>query len=282
MNFEQLHPTQIPGEVEKRLIELRLVLNDLRKMIEQFPSGHLKLSQRNGRPEFYHITDQGSSLGTYIPASKKELAAQLAQKNYNTKVIKIIKCEIEALENFLRQTDKGCAIQKLYINLCKARQMLIKPVTISDEHYAAYWKQVPNQGESKPFAEDAPRYYTANGERVRSKSEVIIADALLRNGVPYRYEYPVKLKRENIGGGFGSVTFFPDFLCLNVRTRGEFYWEHFGKMDDLDYSNNVVGKINLYAANDYLPGRNLIFTMESGEDSLDTRVVEKMIKEFLL
>lgn len=78
------------------------------------------------------------------------------------------------------------------------------------------------------------------------------------------------------------MTFHPDFLCLNVRTRQEFYWEHFGMMDDEDYKDNVVGKLNLYAGNGFLPGRNLIFSMESVEESLDTRVVEKMIKEFLL
>ena len=114
---------------------------------------------------------------------------------------------------------------------------------------------------------------------MRSKSEVIIADALLRSGVPYCYEVPLKLKRI---GESGNVTFHPDFLCLNVRTRREFYWEHFGMMDDADYKDNAVGKLNLYAENGFLPGRNLIITMESGVESLDTRVVEKMIKEFLL
>ena len=159
--------------------------------------------------------------------------------------------------------------------------MLIEPVTLSDEQYAEGWKKkvLQSAGEGMPFSEDSQKYYTANGECVRSKSEVIIADALLRNGVPYCYEVPLKLKRI---GDVGKVTFHPDFLCLNVRTRGEFYWEHFGKMDDEDYKDNAVGKLNLYVENGFLPGRNLIITMESGVESLDTRVVEKMIKEFLL
>ena len=90
---------------------------------------------------------------------------------------------------------------------------------------------------------------------------------------------PLKLNR---GGESGNVTFHPDFLCLNVRTRKEFYWEHFGKMGNEDYKENTVGKLNMYVENGFFPGRNLIFTMESGVESLDTRVVEKMIKEFLL
>lgn len=152
---------------------------------------------------------------------------------------------------------------------------------MSDEQYAERWKEQMLQaaGAGMPFAEDSQKYYTANGERVRSKSEVIIADALLRNGVTYCYEVPLKLKRIDDAG---KVTFHPDFLCLNVRIRREFYWEHFGIMDDEDYKDNAVGKLNLYAENGFLPGSNLIITMESGVESLDTRVVEKLIKEFLL
>ena len=181
----------------------------------------------------------------------------------------------------MRQSEHGKAIEALYERLCPARRALIEAVTLSDEQYAERWKEKILQaaGAGMPFAEDSQKYYTANGERVRSKSEVIIADALLRNGVPYCYEVPLKLKR---GGEAGSVTFHPDFLCLNVRTRKEFYWEHFGKMDDEDYKENTVGKLNMYVENGFFPGRNLIFTMESGEESLYTRVVEKIIKEFLL
>lgn len=289
MELEQLLPMQDKKSLESRLFELKRVLRVLEKktgdLVEEKsggqPPGRLKITHKHGRPEFYHITERGSSRGCYIPVAQREFAAQLAQRDYDLKVIKLIKREIDVLENYLQQTDGGRSVEALYEGLCKTRQVLIEPVTLSDEQYAERWKMkvLPSAGEGMPFAEDSQKYYTANGERVRSKSEVIIADALLRNGVPYCYEVPLKLKRS---GEAGSVTFHPDFLCLNVRTRKEFYWEHFGKMGNEDYKENVVGKLNLYVENGFFPGRNLIFTMESGEESLDTRVVEKMIKEFLL
>lgn len=102
---------------------------------------------------------------------------------------------------------------------------------------------------------------------MRSKSEVIIADTLFRHNIPYRYEFPITLKRSNsddIRRDFGSsITLYPDFLCLNTRTRTEFYWEHFGLMDDPAYSNNAAGKLRLYTENGILAGRNLIITMET-------------------
>ena len=39
----------------------------------------------------------------------------------------------------------------------------------------------------------------------------------------------------------------PDFYCLNLRTRQEFAWEHFGMMDDPDYASTTAEKLRLYA-----------------------------------
>ena len=281
MKLEEMNPFLYTKELEKRLSDLKEMLRAVMKRTDKAPAGHLKVSQRKGCPEFYHLNKTGSSLGTYIPVAQRDFAAQLAQKDYDLKVSKLIKREIIALENYLRQTEYGQAIEALYERLCPARRALIEAVTLCEVQYAERWKEnvMLSADSGAMFSEDSQKYYTANGECVRSKSEVIIADALSRNGVPYCYEVPLKLKRI---GDVGKVTFHPDFLCLNVRTRGEFYWEHFGKMGNEDYKENTVGKLNMYVENGFFPGRNLIFTMESGEESLDTRVVEKIIKEFLL
>ena len=83
-------------------------------------------------------------------------------------------------------------------------------------------------------------------------------------------------------GNFGSsFTIYPDFHCLNVRTRNEYYWEHFGLMDDPDYSKNAAGKLRLYTENGILPGRNLIITMETKTEPLSTKTLEKLIENFL-
>ena len=284
MGLEKLKPIQYRKEMEKRLSELKRISRLLMKKSGTAPQGHLKVSQRKGCAEFYHLKEAGSAIGSYIPVSQRDFAARLAQKDYDAKLLKQVRREIWILENYLRLTKSGDLLQNLFERLCPARRTLVEAVTLSDEEYALRWRKELEQGQSVqgqrgPFSEEAPKYFTANGERVRSKSEVIIADALLRNGVPYFYEVPLKLKRS---GEAGSAIFHPDFLCLNVRTRSEFYWEHFGMMGDEDYKNNAAGKLNLYAANGFFPGRNMIFTMESGEEALDTRVVEKMIREFLL
>lgn len=282
--MEELSPNQLAPLLEKRLAELQNLLFTKKKSYEKAPQGRIRISQNGGHPEYYLVTERGSLRGKYLPHSQKTLARQLAQKDYDARLIKLLQKEITALQNYMKQTSNGRAIPELYDSLCPARRSLITPAILTNEQYAARWQDVSWTG--RPFAPDAPYICTARGERVRSKSEVIIADTLFRYNIPYRYEFPITLKRINsadIRRDFGrSVTLYPDFLCLNTRTRTEFYWEHFGLMDSTEYSNNAAGKLRLYTENGILAGRNLIITMETQTEPPSIKALEKLIEEFLL
>ncbi len=282
--MEELSPNQLAPQIEKRLAELQNLLFTKKKSYEKAPQGRIRISQNSGHPEYYLVTERGSLRGKYLPHSQKTLARQLAQKDYDARLIKLLQKEISALQNYMKQTSNGRAIPELYDSLCPARRSLITPAILTNEQYAARWQDVSWTG--RPFAPDAPYICTAHGERVRSKSEVIIADTLFRYNIPYRYEFPLTLKRINpddIRRDFGSsITLYPDFLCLNTRTRTEFYWEHFGLMDDPAYSNNAAGKLRLYTENGILAGRNLIITMETQTEPPSIKALEKLIEEFLL
>ena len=282
--MEELSPNQLAPQIEKRLVELQNLLFTKKKSYEKAPQGRIRISQNGGHPEYYLLTERGSLRGKYLPHSQKTLARQLAQKDYDARLIKLLQKEITALQNYMKQTSNGRAIPELYDSLCPARRSLITPAILTNEQYAARWQDVSWTG--RPFASDAPYICTARGERVRSKSEVIIADTLFRYNIPYRYEFPITLKRSNsadIRRDFGrSNTLYPDFLCLNTRTRTEFYWEHFGLMDDPAYSNNAAGKLRLYTENGILAGRNLIITMETQTEPPSIKALEKLIEEFLL
>jgi len=58
----------------------------------------------------------------------------------------------------------------------RALDKLIVPVTLTDAQYTEEWQNVSWQGRS--FSDEAPGFTTVRGERVRSKSEIIIADTL--------------------------------------------------------------------------------------------------------
>ena len=283
---ELLSPDFTVDSLRKRLSELNSALEQKRKELKDLPEGHLRIAQTSHKPQYYHYIDPKDFKGVFIPRSNDDLARQLAQKDYDLKVVKLLENEIHAITRCLRQLCRGgrlptansstaTKLGDLYAKMCPARQHLITPVTLTAKQYAKQWLNVTWQG--LPFSPNTPVHTTASGIQVRSKSEVLIADALTRNGIPFRYEYPLKLRRPS----GDIVTFHPDFLCLNVVSRSEFYWEHFGRMDVPEYSNNAAGKLRLYTENGIIAGRNLIITMETQNEPLTTRLVEKIIKELL-
>ena len=286
MQKELLSPDNLTEQLKARRLQLQNVLELKLKSQKTSPQGHLRIVHpADGRPpQYYHLTDPKDFNGTYIPRAQNQLIKKLAQKDYDLKLIKLLQAQLRALDKLLDvTTTKRFAetagvttiteskIAQLYSKLNRTRQSLITPVTLTDAQYIEEWQNISWQG--RPFSPETPDFTTARGESVRSKSEVIIADTLNRLHVPYRYEYPLKLK--------GGQTFHPDFLCLNVRSRREFIWEHFGMMDDAEYLKKALWKLQLYNDNDYFPGINLIITMESLRSPIKTRQLEQIIKTYL-
>ena len=275
---ELLPPNTLTPALQEKLSQLNAALLQLKKSQKNQPPGHLRIAQKGAnRNYFYHYTSPDDFTGKYIRKNQQALAKALAQKDYNLKLINQLEKEIQSLNEYLLQTKNGTAISDLYNSLCPARQQLITPAPLTDEQYASLWKSITWQTPLLP--PETQKYDTVSGEKVRSKSEVIIADALARHGIPYRYEFPVKLHRNQ--NNREPVFFYPDFCCLNIHTRQEFFWEHFGLMDDEEYATNAAGKLRLYAENNIFPGRNLIITMETKDEPLNTKLIEKIILAFL-
>ena len=73
----------------------------------------------------------------------------------------------------------------------------------------------------------------------------------------------------------------PDFNCLNVRLRKEYYWEHLGMMGKEEYADRNVKKIEKYSLAEDFDEAGLILTMETENKPLDTRVIEEKIRRYL-
>ena len=80
---------------------------------------------------------------------------------------------------------------------------------------------------------------------------------------------------------WGTKKFFPDFLVLNTRTRKEYYWEHYGKMDDPQYASRSVWKIKTYSSYGYIIGHPMIYTFEAKNYPLSMSQVLYLIEKYL-
>ncbi|MCR4669384.1 MAG: hypothetical protein K5774_08480 [Clostridia bacterium] len=130
---------------------------------------------------------------------------------------------------------------------------------------------------AKNPAEMAARHITITGEAVRSKSEVIIYDLLVKYGVPFRYECALRLRDFN-----GLEAFrYPDFTIL-LGDGSLLYWEHLGMLSDERYLGGTASKLALYHRNGLTVGDNLILTSDAADGSINAEAIARIIEDLIL
>ncbi len=255
------------------LLQLRA---DYEKLIEQTkgelvapPNLKLRTSFENGR-NYYYVRDatekEISKQERYLSKTKQYLAQEIASYDYALAINKELDHQIKAIDKAIKYIDPA-RLTNIYDKMSAGRKELVAPYFISNEEYASKWQA--EEVTHKSFADGFFEMYSERGERVRSKSEKIIADKLYKLGVPYRYEASLNLP--------GVGTIHPDFTVLNIQTREEIYWEHLGMMDNPEYAEKAIERINAYARNNILPGNRLILTFETQRNPLDVKNLERII-----
>jgi len=248
---------------------LEKIIKEAKGRLETAPEGRLRLSMSHNYIQYYCCTEEKKS-GDYIARDNSALAQQLAQKSYDEKVIRLVEKRLSQIKRITKDyTDDE--IEKIYLKENVERQKLIVPSELTWEQKV--WEWLSKEYKGKDFQEGTPVILTEKGERVRSKSEKIMADYFYRHGIEYKYECPLYLK------GVGTV--YPDFTFLSRKTEEEVYWEHNGKVDDPEYARKMVRKINAYENNGIFIGEKLILTYETEQTVLGTKKIEQMVKQYL-
>lgn len=238
--------------------------------LKDVPPGRLRLSSSNNKTQFYHCLSEDKKNGEYISKTNVQLIRQLAQKSYDEKVLKLAEKRLSQIKRITKDYDDE-EIEKVFLREHSERRKLIQPIELIWEQQLKAWLE--KDYKRKKFQEGTPVILTEQGERVRSKSEKILADYFYRNGIPYKYECPLYLN------GLGII--HPDFTFLSSKTKKEIYWEHNGRMDDPLYAQNAVKRIHAYEENRIYPGEQLILTFETERIILDMRLIEQLVHKYL-
>ena len=267
-------------DIRKTLLQLEQDILNMIRAAEQnstkYPPGALRLTNVKGKTRYYHnYTDEKGQKHSHYVSLKKDpaLIRGLAQGSYDNAFLKTAYRQLHAVRRALKDINEDSLVN-VYSLLHKERKKLINPYVPDDETFIRNW-----ENDSYPpgyFSKDFPEIYTERQERVRSKSEKIIADKYKLLYIPYKYEKPLYLL-----DGTQFVTFRPDFTTLNVRTRKQYYHEHLGKMDDPKYVRRNMYKLSVYAKNGIFIGDQLLLTFESSDRPLDMQQFEMYIKHYL-
>ncbi len=255
-------------EAETRLSELLLMKKEKEESLKKAPIGKIHIIKSKNRIQFYLRKENSEKSGQYLGKKETNKIKRYVQKSYDEKVLKLVNKEIIGLERFLKNNlDIRNDIQRVYSDSCNELKELILPIDMSNEDIVSKWVNKKYQG--KELSENVPFYETDNKERVRSKSELNIANMLKKHGIPYKYEYPLLLK--------DGVIIHPDFTVLNVKKRKIYYWEHRGMMDNLEYARHAVLRNKAYMKNGIYIGDNLVITEEMSNCPLGTNEIEGII-----
>lgn len=253
--------------INNEISRLSMIKEYLAQSLNNAPEGKLYCSIVRGTFQYYNMKE-------YLGVDKRGFAKELAQKDYSQKLIKEIEEKLSMLEKIKREYEKE-PFESVYRKLHVGKKKLVEPIIRPIENIVEEFYKVKYEG--KEFDEnDDTSYYTSKGERVRSKSEKIIADELNRYGVPYRFEMPLELVVKG-----KKVTFYPDFTALNRRTGKRYILEHFGMLDKNTYFENTLNKLDIYESNNILIGVNLIILHESLSYPLNIKTLKKYIEEYL-
>lgn len=282
----------IEAALRKEMYQLEKIIEKAKKRLEAAPKGHLRIRKWKGVVEYYYsssdlnsdgvnsnvdnrnsnVTDRNSNVvnknGRYLKKKERGLARDIAQRDYDLKVVKNGEERVKVIKGFLSRYEKT-NLKTLYEITNPYRRELVSADMISDKEYVRRWMEVEYIGLG--FERTDLEILTEKGERVRSKSEKIIADKLYLLGIPYRYEYPLKLA--------GNRTIYPDFTILKMPEREEVYLEHFGMMDDSDYVDSAMFKLNTYEKNGIYLGVKLFITHETKQYPLSTKALDGLVKK---
>lgn len=259
------------NNLKNRILTLDSIIEDAEERVGKAPQGKLIESRSHGKVQFYNYDQSKEKSRSYISLKNQNLIASLAQKDYDNALIKVANKERKLLIKLTDLYDSTIA-EDIYNKLTPARKELVTPILLPDDEFVRQWLEEPY--EHPGFEDDDPEFFTEKNLRVRSKSEISIANKYDAHSIPMKYEAPLFLE------GYGWVN--PDFRLLNVRLRKEYIHEHLGKMDDPDYATKNVAKINWYMRNGWIPGKNLILTMETLKNPFDARIMEDIIEQYLI
>lgn len=254
-------------ELSSRNQFLEKQIEKLKFQLSQYPSGHLTCIQ-NGKYVKNLYTQNG--VRTHISKKNLDFIKTLAEKKYLSACLDDLIHEQDAISSFLKHYQNYTPkTQRLMKNPAyqKTISESIKPFSIELSEWA---KETYERNSNRP---EYLRHSCISGHIVRSKSEALIDQALFTHRIPFRYECALKL---------GELTLYPDFTIRHPETGNFFYWEHFGMMDSVSYSQNVFQKLQIYNSHGYIPTLNLITTYETQERPLTPETIETVIQQYFL
>lgn len=260
--------------LDSRLSKLQAQRDYLRHKLSTFPEGELSI-QKNGSYHRWIIKTEEKK--TYCPKSNRSLAELMALKKYYSLLLLEVEEELSLLNSYKNKFSSASRSTDLsasdLLSEASPYYELLQTHFAKNKLPVSVQKWCAEVYETNSSHPENLIHTTLAGHKVRSKSEVIIANLLYTSGIPYRYEAALILN---------EMTIYPDFTILHPTSQQLFYWEHFGMMDKNNYCDTACNKLKSYCYNGIYPSMQLITTYETGKVPIRSEQVQQIISQYFL
>lgn len=110
---------------------------------------------------------------------------------------------------------------------------------------------------------------TSDNVEVRSRAELVLYEHFKNLGLTFWYEKPTMID---------GILLHPDFTIIHPKDGRVILWEHCGMMDLENYYKDFLNRQYRYAAEGYLPYRNIVYSYDFGDDSIDITYIDKILQ----
>ena len=260
-------------QIQLELTKQQLLLEKQSQFLDAAPEGFLFARHRTRYDSYYHqrkIRDGRQWKTVQININDNpDMQDLLLRKKLAEKSVRIYEHNLPLLQKINEQyrstdyEDITGAFPWQYDQLLKARR-----VREMEE-----WSRAPYN--RCPYYPEQLTHRTAYGDYVRSKGEVVIANALYAFGIPFHAEEAFRY------GDNLSKVLYPDFKIL-LPDYSFLFWEHWGLLDKEKYRKDNVEKLYAYNESNLVLGRNLIITNDDKDGNCHSDVVYDIIEKSIL
>ena len=260
------------GSLQRELFKRRKQLLEEKKKCEKaldyLPDGLVRAVKHGRKYQYYLRKSPSDKNGVYVRQKDLHKAYGIIQRDYSENYHKAIVRELKDIDNLLRSYRK---CEEVINSFPEGKRDIISVYTETKEEFLNKW--INTEFEHLGFGPEDPELYSSSGIRMRSKSEMLIANMLERLGIPYIYEMPLQLKN--------GVVVHPDFTIIDVENRRIIILEHLGMLDDMEYIQKNIRKIREYEKNGYILGDTLLLSYETYRLPVNIGIVEENLRAIM-
>ncbi len=269
---------------EDLLTFLKKIADSVNHELKEAPDGKLSAEKAGKKSRlFLDVTEKGQRRRKVI-TKEADIIVRLARKEYLRILRETVETDIRLLEHIKKRYEDPTP-QSVISKMKETYRQLPEEyffIPISQTYKwdrscdgdgscnpadpIAAWACEPY--EQSTYKPEKKIHMTSRGIRVRSKSELIIAETLYAEGVPFRYEEILTI---------GTRRFAPDFT-IKRHDGALIYWEHCGMPDNQAYMASHREKLRNYETAGIVPWKNLIVTYDEPDGTINIEIIKSEIQ----